>query len=1199
MSWTSKTPTYMLERLCEWLDVESSIKGQMKAQVVDVLKDFPDIAAWLVGEYKEEGGAGKRKTVVRDTGFNSPVVALFVAKAYKGDQSILTDENKKKLVDFDYLASRTNTPQAAILNVIKMLENVDLGFEDGMSMITTAFDLWTGTAGKVGDVLSGQKIVVEVDGDNPPGFNWWDLENPENRQEHEMSEQEHQLMGHCANNADGWRKPGDRVYSLRQWVGTDHKQVRPVATVIFNGGFLGEMKGKGNNKPSLTFAPYFAALFSSSHIKGICASMGYKQEADFKFEDLDDKQRKDVMSKNPDLLVLDRKNLKLFMQKQDEGIIPDKFKNPGLEVIKRYLNNSGTISAENLTKLIEDGRHVPEGMSSNLNPETIPRNWEKAAMLFGPQLTPEQKKKIFERSRQVACQYFPNDLTPEQVDEVVIENRGLAVEYLGNRITPQVVDKWLMGARDEQGILISTPHRSFPFIMSVIKCLRKKDPNDKNSPPYLTMEQMEFILKNSGRMESASDTDDKTWLQMMCSALLRYQRPLVNMEVTEDVELPDPENPSRNKTEKKSTKPILNEILTRMPTEYVIEADMKDLVKNFIPVAKNMEKNGGNFSDMIRLIENRGRMPYFKNALTQELADSISAEVRGGGPWIMKNVPYLVTNSMWEDMIKQGSNDDVFNALKTGPLEIVRKHMSEICKRLTNHNARSLVQTAKERGLADQLPEDEGMWASLAGVDFDYMVKEFPQKISKHIIKALMDRDPLVMMSKYPQFVDSETLNAGYIKNPDVLTKSAFNLLNDDNKKDALQRNLKSVLGYFGDRGKKEGRDPANMIDENEFFMIINGQPWMIGDANFISAIGNLLKRHDFTQKELAAIFEKQPSFATAYLNSVYSEEQIVDAINRIPNGLPEIKKAWTEMGRTKSPMADSADIAVAFAKKMAQIPAGLKAIDSDAKLKSAYNTLSEEFREEMTQSPAMIPENYSELTKPQFNKKIIAIADPAILESVLSEIYKRVGTISRINDKGLQHVISVAPETAIRYMSNSIDDEILETMFTNNPSYMGISNLEWSSKPVNLQAMLFMADTRKGLENVGLSHELMNRIVELEGWDCINYIIKGSSSRGSYVNDPATFEKIVKEPSIDIEVKISIWRRFSSDPTTDTANHLADLLIGGGSNDSGDILYFINQYGIENMIGDEKIRALYDKYRDMGGGSADRWTQLGIADNE
>jgi len=76
----------------------------------------------------------------------------------------------------------------------------------------------------------------------------------------------------------------------------------PHATFIFNkNGYLGEMKGKQNNKPVPRLHPYIVALLKDSNlIKGIVGG-GYKPANNFKLSDLSPEMYRDLIAARPDL----------------------------------------------------------------------------------------------------------------------------------------------------------------------------------------------------------------------------------------------------------------------------------------------------------------------------------------------------------------------------------------------------------------------------------------------------------------------------------------------------------------------------------------------------------------------------------------------------------------------------------------------------------------------------------------------------------------------------------------------------------------------------------------------------------------------------------------------------------------------------------------------------------------------------------
>jgi hypothetical protein len=106
---------------------------------------------------------------------------------------------------------------------------------------------------------------------------WFDLEK-------EYCEIEGDAMGHCGNGAD-W-KQGDTVLSLRQH--KKNNQWEPHLTFIRHAdGFLGETKGRGNNKPVTKYHPAIFALLKSQYVNGITGG-GYSPENNFSLTDLPD-----------------------------------------------------------------------------------------------------------------------------------------------------------------------------------------------------------------------------------------------------------------------------------------------------------------------------------------------------------------------------------------------------------------------------------------------------------------------------------------------------------------------------------------------------------------------------------------------------------------------------------------------------------------------------------------------------------------------------------------------------------------------------------------------------------------------------------------------------------------------------------------------------------------------------------------------
>jgi hypothetical protein len=125
------------------------------------------------------------------------------------------------------------------------------------------------------------------------GFAWWLLPRG-------GCPVEANAMGHCGNVPS--ERPGDRILSLRRKVRRgDIERWYPVATFILDAdGQLGEMKGRGNDKPAPKYHPYIVELLRNHLIQGVKGG-GYMPENNFAMSDLDLATREQLMADKPEL----------------------------------------------------------------------------------------------------------------------------------------------------------------------------------------------------------------------------------------------------------------------------------------------------------------------------------------------------------------------------------------------------------------------------------------------------------------------------------------------------------------------------------------------------------------------------------------------------------------------------------------------------------------------------------------------------------------------------------------------------------------------------------------------------------------------------------------------------------------------------------------------------------------------------------
>lgn len=111
-------------------------------------------------------------------------------------------------------------------------------------------------------------------------------------------------MGHCGNAPS--ERLGDRILSFRTLM-PDGRQKPHLTFILHKNGFLGEMKGRANEKPNSKYHKYIVDLLKQDFIKGIVGG-GYEPEKNFALWDLPPAQAIEVLTARPELipkLILD------------------------------------------------------------------------------------------------------------------------------------------------------------------------------------------------------------------------------------------------------------------------------------------------------------------------------------------------------------------------------------------------------------------------------------------------------------------------------------------------------------------------------------------------------------------------------------------------------------------------------------------------------------------------------------------------------------------------------------------------------------------------------------------------------------------------------------------------------------------------------------------------------------------------------
>ena len=150
--------------------------------------------------------------------------------------------------------------------------------------------------GREGLIPMGKEEIEKVI-DFGDGFAWYNLDRA-------YCPDEGDAMGHCGNSPAAG-DPNQTIYSLRETVEhAGEKFYHPHATFIFhkNLGVFGEMKGRGNEKPSPKYHNYILDLVMQPWVNGLVGG-GYLADNNFSIKDV--AGWKQYVQKKPKLLPLD------------------------------------------------------------------------------------------------------------------------------------------------------------------------------------------------------------------------------------------------------------------------------------------------------------------------------------------------------------------------------------------------------------------------------------------------------------------------------------------------------------------------------------------------------------------------------------------------------------------------------------------------------------------------------------------------------------------------------------------------------------------------------------------------------------------------------------------------------------------------------------------------------------------------------
>src|SRR5208282_751505 len=137
------------------------------------------------------------------------------------------------------------------------------------------------------------------------GWAWWALSRG-------YCDEEARAMGHCGNKG---MVTGDQILSLREprKKGNQEYWEPNLTFIIDKEGYLGEMKGRGNDKPAARYHPYIVTLLKDKRVKGIKGG-GYEPTHNFNMNDLSEESRVELEDAKPELMTLRRYISKTYAQ---------------------------------------------------------------------------------------------------------------------------------------------------------------------------------------------------------------------------------------------------------------------------------------------------------------------------------------------------------------------------------------------------------------------------------------------------------------------------------------------------------------------------------------------------------------------------------------------------------------------------------------------------------------------------------------------------------------------------------------------------------------------------------------------------------------------------------------------------------------------------------------------------------------------
>lgn len=314
--------------------MESLLKASKK-QLLQQLGTDPEasnISSWLSQE------------VPRDD------VQQWFIRNYKKDPSIWNSQNKEAVAH--YIGMSKTSPDSELG---KLRFDKSHSFEDGLN-------LWKQAEQKVQSEAKDKRLIEPDSGtekkiDLGDGWGWHKLDRA-------SCTEEGNAMGHCGNT--GSPSEGDHIWSLRKEKKIGGKTYHePHLTFIENNGYIGESKGRNNEKPHKKYHEAITELLKHPEIKENIGG-GYAPNNNFYINDLDPEMREKLLREKPSIE-------RLFTQRAGK-IDPNQYPKKHQEEVRQHNAgidqiNSGQYRSEATLFRDIDPKKAKEAISSEINDE--------------------------------------------------------------------------------------------------------------------------------------------------------------------------------------------------------------------------------------------------------------------------------------------------------------------------------------------------------------------------------------------------------------------------------------------------------------------------------------------------------------------------------------------------------------------------------------------------------------------------------------------------------------------------------------------------------------------------------------------------------------------------------------------------------------------------------------------------------------